>query len=205
MRWTEHVTHRGERRGVYRVWIQGFGEKTWEKETTWKTQSQMEDNIKINLQEVGYGSMEWIELARDRDRWRALVTAVMNLLVPWNVGNFLTSREPVSFSRRNLLHGVSEWVIEWLQCCVRSDNKNRRRKTPQCHASRHTARGLPWDWTLMSAVSSRLWHGADNSVVRGLVTVHCVVLCVRIHIVPRCVLFILSYLTVRFAGFDERQ
>jgi len=50
-----------------------------------------EDNIKIDLQEVGCKGMDWIKLAQDRDRWRALVNVVMDLQVPQNIGNFLTS------------------------------------------------------------------------------------------------------------------
>ena len=68
------------------------------------------DNIRTDLQEVGYGSVEWIGLAQDRDRWRTLVSAVMNFRVPWNAGNFLTSCKPVSFTRRTLHHGVSKYI-----------------------------------------------------------------------------------------------
>jgi len=52
---------------------------------------------------------------RYRDRWRLLVNTVMNLRFPYNVGNFLPNSEPVSFSKRTLLHGASEWVNEWVQ------------------------------------------------------------------------------------------
>ena len=47
-----------------------------------RTRHRWEDNIKMDLQEVGCGSMDWIKLAQDRDRWRALMSAVMNLRVP---------------------------------------------------------------------------------------------------------------------------
>jgi len=47
-----------------------------------RTRHRWKDNIKMNLQEVGCEGMDWIELAQDRDRWRALVNAVMNISVP---------------------------------------------------------------------------------------------------------------------------
>jgi hypothetical protein len=67
-----------------------------------------EDSIKMDLQEVGCEDMDWIDLAQDRDRWQARVNEVMALRFPQSVGNFLTGLEPVRFSRRTLLRGVSK-------------------------------------------------------------------------------------------------
>jgi len=67
-----------ERRGVYRVLVG----KPVGKRALGRPRRRWEDNIKMDLQEVGCGSMEWIELAQDMDRWRAIVSAVMNLRVP---------------------------------------------------------------------------------------------------------------------------
>jgi hypothetical protein len=47
-----------------------------------KPRRKWEDNIRTNLREIGWGGMDWIDLARDRDQWRALVNTVINLLVP---------------------------------------------------------------------------------------------------------------------------
>jgi hypothetical protein len=69
-----------------------------------------EDNIKMDLKEVRYGGMDWRELVQGRGRMRAFVNAVMNLRIPQNGGNFLTSCKPVSFSRRTVLYGVSRSV-----------------------------------------------------------------------------------------------
>jgi hypothetical protein len=83
----------GEERGVYRVLVG----KPEGKRPLGRPRRRWEDNIKMDLQDVGFGGMDWVGLAQDRDRWRAIVNAVMNLRVQQNAGNFLTSYKPVSF------------------------------------------------------------------------------------------------------------
>ena len=71
--------------------IQGFGGEPEGKTLHGRPKHKWKDNIKMGLQEVGWVGMDWTDLAQDRDRWRALVNAVMNLRLPYNVGNFLTT------------------------------------------------------------------------------------------------------------------
>ena len=91
--------------GVYRVLVG----KPEGKRPLGKPRRRWVDNIRMDLQEEGCGYMDWIGRAQDRDRWRRLVSAVMNLRVPWNEGNFC---KPVSLSRRTPHHGVSKY------CCL---------------------------------------------------------------------------------------
>jgi len=78
MRWTGHTSSVGEGRGMYRVLVG----KPEGKRPMGRPRHRWEDNIKMDLQEVGCGGMDQIELAQDRHRWQALVNAVMNLPVP---------------------------------------------------------------------------------------------------------------------------
>jgi hypothetical protein len=77
MRWAGHVARMGEGRNVYRV-LMGKPEG---KRPLGRPRRRWEDGIKMDLEENGWGGVEWIHLAQDRDRWRALVNAVMNLRV----------------------------------------------------------------------------------------------------------------------------
>jgi hypothetical protein len=78
MRWAGHVACMGEGRGVYRVLVG----KTEGKRPLGRPRSRWKDNIKADIQKVECGGMEWLELDKDRDKWRALVNAVMNLWGP---------------------------------------------------------------------------------------------------------------------------
>jgi len=78
MRWARHVACMREGRGMYRVLVG----KPDGKRPLGKPRRRWENNIKMDIQEVGWGGMDWIELAQDRDWWRALVNSVMNLQVP---------------------------------------------------------------------------------------------------------------------------
>ena len=78
MRWAGHVVRMEERRGVQRVLVR----KPEGKRPPGRLRRRREDNNKMVCREVGCGYVDWIELAQDRDRWRTLVSAVMNLRVP---------------------------------------------------------------------------------------------------------------------------
>jgi hypothetical protein len=78
LRWAGHVARMVEGRGVYRVLVG----KSEGKRPLGRPRRRWEDNVRMDLQEVGCGREYWIGLAQDRDRWRALVSAVRNLWVP---------------------------------------------------------------------------------------------------------------------------
>jgi len=78
MRWVGHVARMGERKGVYRVLVR----KPEGKRSLGRLRRRWQDNIKMDLQEVGCGAMDWIELAQDRDRWRGRVNVIMNSRIP---------------------------------------------------------------------------------------------------------------------------
>jgi hypothetical protein len=76
--WAGYVARMGECRGVYRNLVG----KSEGKKPLGKPRRRWEDNIKMDLQEVGCEGMDWVDLIKDRDRWRTFVNAVMNLRIP---------------------------------------------------------------------------------------------------------------------------
>jgi hypothetical protein len=95
----------GEDRGVRRVLV-GNPEG---KRPLGKPRRRWEDNVKMDLQELGGGRGDWMELAEDRDRWRVLVGSVRDFRGSINAGNFLTSCKVYWLaSQEGLIHGVSK-------------------------------------------------------------------------------------------------
>jgi hypothetical protein len=78
MRWAGHVTQMGEKRNTYRLLVR----KPEGKRPLGRSRRTWVDNIKMDRLEIGWGSVDWIGLAQDRDKWRALVNAAVNLRVP---------------------------------------------------------------------------------------------------------------------------
>jgi hypothetical protein len=78
MRWTGHVERMGEKRNAYRLLVG----KAEGKRPLGRPRRRWVDNIRMDLGEVGWGDVDWIGLAKDRNRWRAVVNSVLNLRVP---------------------------------------------------------------------------------------------------------------------------
>ena len=106
MRWAGHVARMEEGRDVHRVLVG----KPEGKRPLGRPRRRWEDNNKMDLQKAGGGCGDWMELAQDRDRWWALVSTVMNLRVPKLREISWLAAEPISFSRRTLLRGVSKYI-----------------------------------------------------------------------------------------------
>jgi hypothetical protein len=77
MRWAGHVAHVGEERKVYKVLVG----KPKGRRPLGRPSHRWEDGVRMDLREIGLGCVDWIRLAQDRDQWRAVVSAVMNLWV----------------------------------------------------------------------------------------------------------------------------
>jgi hypothetical protein len=77
MRWAGHIARMGEEKQLYKVLVR----KPEGKRPLGRPRRRWEDGIRIDLREIGLGCVDWIRLAQDRDRWRAVVSAVMNLRV----------------------------------------------------------------------------------------------------------------------------
>jgi hypothetical protein len=78
MRWARLVARMGEKRNAYRIFV-GNPEG---KRSLGRPRRRWVDNIKMDLREIGWDGMDWVDLAQDRDQWRALVNTVLNLRVP---------------------------------------------------------------------------------------------------------------------------
>jgi hypothetical protein len=103
MRWGGHVARMGEKRSVSRVVVG----KPDGKRPLGRPRHRWIDNIKMDLLEIGLGVVDWISLAQDRYRWRALVNSVMNLRVPLNAGKLSSGCTTCGLLSGTQLHRVS--------------------------------------------------------------------------------------------------
>jgi hypothetical protein len=78
MKWAGHVARMGEKTKSYRILVG----KPEGKRPLGRPRRKREENIRMDLREIGWGGMDWIDLAQDREQWRALVNTVMNIRVP---------------------------------------------------------------------------------------------------------------------------
>jgi hypothetical protein len=95
-RWEGHVERVRDKRNAYRILVG----KPEGKRPLGKPRRRWLDNIKIDVRVIRWGGMEWMNLAQDRDQWRALVNTVMNLRVPQNAGKLLSGCVIGSFAGR---------------------------------------------------------------------------------------------------------
>jgi hypothetical protein len=104
MRWAGHVACMVEGRGVYRVLV-GRPEG---RRPMGRLRRRWEDNIKLDLRDIGIDGANWIQLAQDMVQWQASVNTVMNLRVPQRKQDFFYKLSDISFSNNILHHGVSK-------------------------------------------------------------------------------------------------
>jgi hypothetical protein len=103
MRWVGHVARKGEKRNTYRLLVGKPGGRR----PLGRPIRRWLDTIRMDLVEVGWNDVDWIGLALDRERRRALVNSVLNLRVPENAGNLPNVQTPRDLSSSVQLHGVS--------------------------------------------------------------------------------------------------
>jgi hypothetical protein len=96
------TSRNGKKRNAYRILVV----KPEEKRPLGRPRRRWVDNIKMDLAEIGWDGMDWIDVAQDRDQWKALRNTVMNLQVPQYVEKFLGNCISGCFSTRAHLHGV---------------------------------------------------------------------------------------------------
>jgi hypothetical protein len=102
MRWAVACSTNGEKRNAYRILVGRLEGKR----PLGRPRRRWEDNIRMDLREIGWGGMDWIHLAQDRDQRRAVVNTVMNHWVSLKVGKFFSSCPTGGFSRRAQLNRV---------------------------------------------------------------------------------------------------